>query len=171
MIWWGRDLGEIQNEVSCFRWITRTSQIVKVRSSLGWVLLCRATSWKLAVSGRKLHENLVTCTLLYNYLLQSLGVFLNYSHCWRQVMGLDRPLAGQPGISCILISMDPLTPVPLSCCCVALQGCCMSEVVVAFLQTAPSGIFRAPWYAPRTPAFSKPPGGWGSSLTLHGINW
>lgn len=55
-------------------------------------------------------------------------------------MGSDRALAGQPGISCALISMDPLPPLPLSCYCATLQGCNMSEVVAAFLQTAPSGV-------------------------------
>lgn len=108
MIWWGHDLGKIQKEMGCFRQIMRKSWIIKVQAALGWDLLCGGARWKLPVLGRKLHENLVTCTLFYNYLLQSVGFFLNYSHCWRQVMGLDRPLAGQPGISCILTCTDPL---------------------------------------------------------------
>lgn len=86
-------------------------------------------------------------------------------------MGSDRALAGQPGISCALISMDPLPPLPLSCYCATLQGCNMSEVVSAFLQTAPSGVCRAPRYAPHSPAAFLTPRGWGSPLTLDGVNW
>lgn len=152
-----------------FGWISRKCWIVKVCSSLGWALLCGGASWRLPLTERKWHENLVTCTLLDNHLLQSCYFFpLSYSHCWRQVMGSQ---AGQPGISCTLISTDPLTPLPLSCYCATLQGCSMSEVVAAFLQTALSGVCRAPRFAPRSPAAFLTPRGRGSPLTLHGVNW